>query len=69
MTRKENLIFEIDNLRRVLEKYRSILEEGCLDDVAYLDLNDGLGSVLLALRYYFGEEPYSEHEIYILQRL
>lgn len=68
MTRKENLLFEIDNLNSVLEKYRSILEKGCLDDGAYLQLNDGLGSVMLALRYYFGEEAYIEHQIIILQR-
>lgn len=68
MTRKENLLFEIDNLNRVLEKYRSILEKGHLDDVAYLQLNDVLGSVMLALRYYFGEEAYTEHQIIILQR-
>lgn len=68
MIRKENLLFEIDNLNRVLEKYRSILEKGHLDDVAYLQLNDGLGSVMLALRYYFGEEAYTEHQIIILQR-
>lgn len=68
MTRKENLLFEMDNLNMVLKKYRGILEEGRLDDVAYLQLNDGLGSVMLALRYYFGEEPYSEHQIIILQR-
>lgn len=68
MTRKDNLLFEIDNLNRVLEKYRSILERGHLDEVAYLQLNDGLVSVMLALRYYFGEEPYTEHQIIILQR-
>lgn len=55
-------------MNRVLKKYRGILEEGRLDDVAYLQLNDGLGSVMLALRYYFGEEPYKEHQIIILQR-
>ena len=64
MTRKENLLFEIDNLNSVLEKYRSILEKDHLDDVAYLQLND----VMLALRYYFGEEAYTEHQIIILQR-
>ena len=66
MTRKENLLFEIDNLNSVLEKYRSILEKDHL--VAYLQLNDVLGSVMLALRYYFGEEAYTEHQIIILQR-
>ena len=65
MTRKENLLFEIDNLNSVLEKYRSILEKDHLDDVAYLQLNDVLGSVMLALRYYFGEEAYTEHQIII----
>lgn len=68
MTRKDNLLFEIDNLNSVLEKYRSILEKDSLDDMAYLQLNDGLGSVMLALRYYFGAEPYTEHQIIILQR-
>ena len=68
MTRKENLLIEIDNLNSVLEKYRSILEKDHLDDVAYLQLNDVLGSVMLALRYYFGEEAYTEHQIIILQR-
>ena len=69
MTRKDNLLFEIDNLNMVLEKYRSILEKGHLDDMAYLQLNDGLGSVMFALRYYFGEEePYTENQIIILQR-
>ncbi len=66
MTKTENLIFEINCLMRILEKYRSVLEEA-IDDVAYLELNDGLGSVMLALRYYFGEEVYSNHRIIILQ--
>ncbi len=59
MSPKENLVFEMNNLNRTLCKYLIRLSTGEIDNVAWLDLNDGCGSVLYALRGYFGEDEYS----------
>ena len=67
MTRKENLIFEMENLHTTLCKYLDVLQSEEINDVAYLEINDGCGSVLLALRWYFGEEPYSNRKITIIK--
>ncbi len=59
MSPKENLVFEMNNLNRTLCKYLIRLSTGEIDNVAWLDLNDGCGSVLHALRGYFGEDEYN----------
>jgi len=59
MSSKENLVFEMNNLNRTLCKYLIRLSTGEIDNVAWLDLNDGCGSVLHALRRYFGEDVYN----------
>lgn len=68
MSPKENLVFEMNNLNRTLCKYLIRLSTDEIDDGAWLDLNDGCGSVLLALRWYFGEDIYNpdNHKITIL---
>lgn len=58
MNSKENLIFEMQNLNATLCRYLIKLCTEEIDDIAYLDINDGCGSVLLALRWYFGDNPY-----------
>ncbi len=59
MNPKENLIFEMQNLNKTLCRYLIKLCSEEIDDVAYLDINDGCGSVLLALKKYFGDNPYN----------
>ena len=56
MSPKENLVFEMNNLNRILCKYLIRLSTGEIDNVAWLNLTDGCGSVLHALRRYFGED-------------
>lgn len=59
MTGKENLLFEMGNLRKILEKYLKELEQGEIDETAYQQLNEGMFSVQLALRYYFDEDYFN----------
>ncbi len=59
MTRKENLIFEMGNLRGILEKYLEVLEKGEIDEMAYQQLDESMFSVQLALRYYFDEDYFN----------
>lgn len=57
MTHRENLILEMENLNRILCKYLVRISTEELDDTARLELNDGCGSVLYALQWYFGDDP------------
>lgn len=66
MTEKENLIFEMENLKILLNQYLKELEKGEIDEMAYQKLDDSMYSVLWALRYYFGEDPMDSAYITIL---
>lgn len=57
MSHRENLIFEMKNLNKILCKYLEKIKTEKLDDTAWLELNDGCGSVLYALQWYFGDGP------------
>lgn len=67
MTRKENLVFEMGNLSRMLEEYLEVLEEGEINEMAYQRLEEEMFSVTWALRYYFGDNPKDSERIIILE--
>lgn len=67
MTRKENLIFEMENLAGMLKGYLQVLGNGDIDETAYQRLDEGMFSVLWALRYYFGGNPMDSAVITILE--
>ena len=67
MSEKENLVFEMENLAAILKDYLKDLEEGEINEMAYQRLDEGMFSVLWALRYYFGENPMDSAHITILE--
>ena len=60
MERKENLLYEMKNLMKTLEKYLKILDAGEIDETAYQQLEADKFSVQLALRYYFDEDYFNK---------
>ena len=65
MTRKENLIFEMENLTRMLKEYLKVLEEGEINEMAYQRLEEEMFSVTWALRHYFDIETSEQITILI----
>lgn len=67
MTRKENLIYEMENLLKMLKEYLQDLAEGEINEMAYQRMEEEMFSVRWALRYYFGENPMDSAIITILE--
>lgn len=67
MTRKENLIFTMEDLAAMLKEYLKVLEDGEINEMAYQRLDESMFCVTWALRYYFGENPMDSARITIIE--
>lgn len=67
MTKKELLVYEMKSLMKTLEKYLKTLDTGEIDETAYQLLDADMYTLLVALRIYFGEDPFMGQQITILR--
>lgn len=67
MTKKELLVYEMESLMKTLEKYLKELDTGEIDETAYQLLDADMYTLLVALRTYFGEDPFANQQIIILE--
>ena len=67
MTKKELLVYEMESLMKALEKYLKELDAGEIDETAYQLLDADMYTLTVALRIYFGEDPFANQQIIILE--
>lgn len=67
MTVKENLVYEMKSLKKTLERYLKELDAGEIDETAYQLMDADMYSLQVALRIYFGEDPFANQQIIILK--
>lgn len=67
MTKKELLVYEMESLMKTLEKYLKELDAGEIDEAAYQLLDADMYTLLIELRIYFGEDPFANQQIIILE--
>ena len=67
MTVKENLVYEMKSLKKTLERYLKELDTGEIDETAYQLMDADMYSLQVALRIYFGEDPFANQQIIILR--
>lgn len=67
MTVKENLVYEMTSLKKTLERYLKQLDTGEIDETAYQLMDADMYSLQVALRIYFGEDPFANQQIIILK--
>lgn len=66
--KKELLVYEMKSLMKTLEKYLKVLDTREIDETAYQLLDADMYSLLVALRIYFGEDPFEGQQITILRQ-
>lgn len=66
MTKKENLVYEMKSLKKTLERYLKELDAGEIDETAYQLMDADMYSLQVALRIYFGEDPFADQQIIML---
>lgn len=70
MSKKEGLIFEMENLISILHEYLEVLYRGEeIDGVAYNRINESIYSALYALQDYFNEEPAKQRREIMIERI
>ncbi|MDE7332565.1 MAG: hypothetical protein K2O16_10065 [Lachnospiraceae bacterium] len=67
MTKKELLNYEMKSLVKTMKKYLKELDTGGSDETAYQLLDADMYTLLVALRIYFGEDPFAGQQIIILE--
>lgn len=67
MAKKELLVYEMESLMKTLIKYLKELDAGEIDETAYQLLDADMYTLTVALRVYFGEDPFENQQIIILE--